>query len=80
MSDELQEQPQEPSQTLKDEIKNELKEEFNHLRHKRKRRVIYAVCVFALGLVIGFGGGRATHFDHHMEHGHDFAQKWHHMR
>lgn len=84
MSDEPQEQPQEQlqedSQSLKNEIKNELKEEFSHFRHRRKRRLIYTLCVFALGVVIGFGGGLASHAEHHFNHGHDNIQKWHHMR
>lgn len=84
MSDELQEQPQEQLQedneTLKNEIKKELKEEFTIFRKKRKHRVIYTVCVFALGVIIGFGGGRASHFDHHFGHGHNHNLKWHHMQ
>lgn len=83
MSDETQEQPQEQlqenSQTLKNEIKNELLEEFSHFRQKRKHRVIYTVCVFALGVVIGFGGGMASHFEHHFDQGHGYNQEWHHM-
>jgi len=86
MPDEHQEQPQEEvkeqiqehSLTLKDEIKNELKEELRNSHQKRKRRVIYSVCIFALGVLIGFGGGSAVHYGHHNEHGH--FQKWHHFR
>ncbi|MBI0577334.1 hypothetical protein IEC97_08170 [Neobacillus cucumis] len=86
MSDEPQEQPHEQSQeqleenreTLKNEIKNELKAEFSNFRQKRKRRLVYSVCIFALGVLIGFGGGRATHFDHHYDH--DHIQKWHHKQ
>ncbi|WP_223593927.1 hypothetical protein [Neobacillus bataviensis] len=79
--EEPQEQPQVDIQALKDEIKSELKEEFSHLRHKRKHRVIYSICVFAVGLVIGFGGGAVSHSDHHHSHGpgHEQFQKWHHM-
>ncbi|MDR4947716.1 hypothetical protein [Neobacillus cucumis] len=83
MADEPQEQPQEQekeelqetSQTLKEEIKTELKMEMKNFHQKRKRRIIKSVCIFALGLLIGFGGGRATHTEHHFEHGH--FQKWH---
>ncbi|OIK10334.1 hypothetical protein BIV60_21540 [Bacillus sp. MUM 116] len=86
MSDEPQGQPQEQPQetfqesrqTLKNEIKNELKAEFSNFRQKSKRRFIYSVCIFALGVMIGFGGGRVTHFDHHAEH--DHIQKWHHKQ
>ena len=82
MSDEHQDQPQEQlqenSNTLKNEIKNELKDEFKSLHKKRKRLVIFSVCIFALGVLIGFGGRRATQFDHHFEHGHN--QEWHHFR
>mgnify|MGYP001104021774 CR=1 FL=1 len=86
MADEPQIQPQEENQepfqdntlTLKDEIKNELKDEFRKFHQKRKRRVIYSVCIFALGVLIGFGGGRSINFDHHIEHGQ--YQKWHHFR
>ncbi|TDK61744.1 hypothetical protein E2K98_12710 [Bacillus salipaludis] len=78
MSDEPQEQLQENSQTLKNEIKEELKVEFINFYQKRKRRIIYSVCIFALGVLIGFGGGRATHFEHHFERGH--IQKWHHKQ
>ncbi|MDP4147327.1 MAG: hypothetical protein Q8936_23125 [Bacillota bacterium] len=82
MSDEPQEQPQEQPQeniqTLKNEIKNELKEEFSNFRQKRKHRLIYSITVFALGLVIGFGGGMASHSEHGFGHGH--VQEWHHMR
>jgi hypothetical protein len=84
MSDEFQEQPQEQLQdnneTLKNEIKNDLKEEFGNFRKKQKHRVIYTVCVFALGVIIGFGGGMASHFEHHFGHGHDHNQEWHHMQ
>jgi hypothetical protein len=80
MSDEPQEQPQEDNQTLKNEIKNELKEEFSHFRQKRKHRMIFTACVFVLGVVIGFGGVMASHFEHHFGHGHDYMQKWHQMR
>ncbi|MCH6264559.1 MULTISPECIES: hypothetical protein [Neobacillus] len=102
MSDEPQELPQEEPQeqplernqenikTLKDEIKNEireeLKEKFIHSRKKRKHRIIYSVCVFALGVLIGFGGGRATHSEHHFDQvhkghfEHGKFQKWHDMR
>ncbi|MGG1400376.1 hypothetical protein ABE288_21535 [Bacillus salipaludis] len=82
MSDEPQEQLEEDSQTLKNEIKHEikheLKAEFSNFRQKRKRLLVYSVCLFALGVLIGFGGGRATHFDHHYEH--DHIQKWHHKQ
>lgn len=86
MSDEPQEQPHEQTQeqleenreTLKNEIKNELKAEFSNFRQKRKRRLVYSVCIFALGVLIGFGGGRATHFDLHYDH--DHIQKWHHKQ
>ena len=77
----LPEEPQEPlpdnNQALKNEIKNELKQEYSHFHRKRKKRVIYSICIFALGLVIGFGGGMATHHEHHLGHGH--FQKWHHI-
>ena len=86
MTDEPQEQPQEldqvelqeTSQTLKDEIKTELKKEIKYFHQKRKRRVLKSVGIFALGILIGFGGGRAIHSEHHFEHGH--FQKWHHYR
>jgi hypothetical protein len=77
----LPEGPNEPlpedHQTLKNEIKNELKEEISHAQRKRRKRVINSICIFALGLVIGFGGGMATHHEHHFGHGH--FQKWHHI-
>lgn len=75
---ELQEQIEENSLNLKDEIKKELKEELRDLHQKRKRRVIYSVCIFALGVLIGFGGGSAVHYGHHNEH--DHFQRWHHFR
>jgi len=86
MTDEPQEQPQEQdrevlqetSQTLKEEIKTELKKEIKNFHQKRKRRVLKSVGIFALGILIGFGGGRAIHSEHHFEHGH--FQKWHHYR
>ncbi|WP_462411537.1 hypothetical protein [Neobacillus sp. Marseille-QA0830] len=70
--------PQEDSLSLKDEVKKELKEEFRNLHQKRKRRIIRSVCIFALGVLIGFGGGRTIHTEHHFEHGH--TQKMHHFR
>lgn len=79
MEDESKELTQENSETLKSEIKKELKEEFLNLRHKRKRRILKTAGVFILGLIIGFGGGAATHSVHYFNsHGH--LQNWHHMQ
>ena len=78
VQEQVQEQFQENREALKNQIKNELKAEFRNSHQKRKRRVIYSVCIFAFGIVIGFGGGRAFHYDHHIEHSH--FQKWHHFR
>jgi hypothetical protein len=64
------------NETLKNEIKNELRDEYSQFRRKRKKRVLYSICIFALGLVIGFGGGVASHNEHHFNHGH--FQKWNH--
>jgi hypothetical protein len=75
-SEEAQEPLPDHNETLKNEIKNELKKEFSQFRQKRKKRVIYSICIFALGLVIGFGGGVASHNEHHFNHGH--FQKWNH--
>jgi hypothetical protein len=75
--EEPQEQTPDHNQALKNEIKNELKEEYSQIHRKRKKRVIYSIGIFALGLVIGFGGGMATHHEHHLSHGH--FQKWHHV-
>jgi hypothetical protein len=75
-SEETQEPLPDNNESLKNEIKSELKKEFSQFRRKRKKRVIYSICIFALGLVIGFGGGMATHNEHHFNHGH--FQKWNH--